>query len=313
MKDMDMVYAIYQYGSFSKAAEELYIGQSSLSMAIQRIENDLGMQLFDRKHHPIRLTEAGEEYIRYYHMVKPAEERMLSRIRDLSGLSTGKFALGGTHYLLSFVLQNSILQFSQQYPNIDLQIVEAQSSQFRNLLLDCKIDVCLQCNVEAPGVQSIGHAFFDDLFFAVPKGYISEYDLPQNYLTDENIHQGGYSTYEHYMQAEYIQRMPFLQLTPGNNLYTRSEAIFQQMECLPTKILHLQQFVTAYVLADTGLGCTLTSSHLIKNLKKDNLVYYTLPSSMMIRDFHFVTRKDAYVTNATRAFYSIFTAQSGKY
>ena len=41
MKDMDMVYAIYRYGSFSKAADELYIGQSSLSMAIQRIENEL--------------------------------------------------------------------------------------------------------------------------------------------------------------------------------------------------------------------------------------------------------------------------------
>lgn len=312
MKDMDMVYAIYQYGSFSKAAEELYIGQSSLSMAIQRIENELGMQLFDRKHHPIRLTEAGEEYLEYYNKVKPAEEYMLSRIRDLSELSIGKFVLGGTHYLLSFVLQDAILRFSQQYPGIDMQIVEAQSSTFRSLLLDCKIDVCLKCDVEAPGIQSIGHAFFDDLFFAVPRSFVELYALPENYLTDEDIHTGGYAVYEHYMQAEYIRKMPFLQLSPGNNLYTRSESIFEQLECRPAKILHLQQFVTAYVLADTGLGCTLTSSHLIRNLKKENLVYYTLPSSMMVRDFHFVTRKDAYVTNATRAFFNIFSELSSR-
>ena len=49
MKDMELVYAIYRYGSFSRAAEELYISQSSLSMAIQRIEAEVGTALIDRR------------------------------------------------------------------------------------------------------------------------------------------------------------------------------------------------------------------------------------------------------------------------
>ena len=208
MKDMDMVYAIYQYGSFSRAAEELFIGQSSLSMAIQRIENELGMPLFDRKHHPIQLTAAGKAYIQYYHKVKPAEENMLAYLRDLNDLKTGTFTIGGTHYLLSYIMQDAVCRFAKLYPGIDLRM----------------------CQVDDPGLQSIGHAFYDDLFLAVPKAFVEEYQLPDNYLTAEDICSGHFAAYSHYFQTEYMERLTFLQLTPGNNLHARSEMIFQQLE-----------------------------------------------------------------------------------
>ena len=307
MKDMDMVYAIYRYGSFSKAADELYIGQSSLSMAIQRIENELGMPLFNRRTHPIGLTEAGKEYIRYCQKVKPAEENMLAYIRDLADLKKGTLALGGTHYLLSYILRDVICDFAEQYPGVELQIVEAQSSEFRDLLMDCKIDLCLMCNVEDSGVQSIAHAFYDELFLAVPKAFVESLKLNNNYLTGDEIRAGNYATYDHYFQTDQLERLTFLQLTPGNNLYKRSELIFEHVEHRPEKIFRVQQFVTAYSLAEAGLGCTLTSAHLIRRADREKLVYYTLPSSLMKRDFQFVTRKDAYISKAIRTFCSMFS------
>ena len=312
MKDMDMVYAIYQYGSFSRAAEELYIGQSSLSMAIQRIENELGTPLFDRRKHPIRLTEAGEEYIRYYHRVKPAEEDLLSKIRDLSGLRAGRLVLGGTHYLLSYILQDSICRFNRQYPGIDLEIVEAQSGDFRDLLMDCKIDLCLKCDVDDPGIQSIAHAFDDELFLAVPRAMAESAGLSGQWLTAADICGGKDLAFAHSFRMEDLEKLPFLQLTPGNNLYTRSEALFRQMAHRPARTIRVQQFVTAYNLADAGMGCTLTSSHLIRGLEKKNLVYYTLPSPLMRRDFHFVTRKDAYLSQAMKAFCALFLETAGR-
>lgn len=306
MKDLDMVYAIYQYGSFSKAADELYIGQSSLSMAIQRIENELGMPLFDRRQRPIRLTPAGEEYIRYYHKVKPAEENLLACIQDLKDLKTGTLVIGGTHYLLSYILRDSICRFSKEYPGIDIQIVEAQSSTFRDLLADCRIDLCLMCNVDDPGIQSIGHAFYDNLFLAVPRSFVEEYRLKDNFLTNDQICRNDYAPYNHYFPTEQINLLPFLQLSPGNNLYDRSEMIFQQLEHRPSRIIPIQQFATAYHLAGAGLGCTLTSNYLIRGLRKNELVFYTLSSSLMRRDFHFVTRKDAYISNPVQAFCKLF-------
>ena len=63
------------------------------------------------------------------------------------------------------------------------------------------------------------------------------------------------------------------------------------------------------VLNAADLGCTLTSAYLIQDMKRDHLVFYTLPSSLMQRDFHFVTRKDAYVSRAVQAFCRLFSEQ----
>ena len=163
------------------------------------------------------------------------------------------------------------------------------------------------CQVDDPGLQSIGHAFYDDLFLAVPRAYVDAHQLPSNYLTDEEIRSGGFAAYGHYFQTDHIEKLAFLQLTPGNNLHARSEMIFQQLEHRPAKIIPIQQFATAYHLASAGLGCTLTSSHLIQGMTKDHLVFYTLPSSLMRRDFHFVTRKDAYISKAVQEFCKLFS------
>lgn len=164
-----MVNAICQYGSFSRAAEELYIGQSSLSMAIQRIEAELGTPLFDRRQHPVRLTAAGEEYIRFYHQVRPLQNNMMTKIRDLAELKTGTVTLGGTHYLLSYILPETIVRFTQLYPGIDLKIVEAQSGEFKEKLMNCEIDFCLKCDATDPKLQTIAHAFLTSCIWLFPR------------------------------------------------------------------------------------------------------------------------------------------------
>ena len=301
-----MVNAICQYGSCSRAAEELYIGQSSLSMAIQRIEGELGTPLFDRRQHPVRLTAAGEEYMRFYHQVKPLQNNMMAKIKDLADLKTGTVTLGGTHYLLSYILPETIVQFTQQYPGIDLKIVEAQSGEFKEKLMNCEIDFCLKCDATDSKLQTISHAFFDKLFLAVPRSIVEEKHLSDNWLSGEDIRDGKYAGYQHNFNVEDISKLTFLQLSPGNNLYRRSEEIFEQLGTRPNKVVLFQQFVTAYNLAESGLGCTLASSRLIAKQAHPNLVYYSLPSPLMIRDFHFTTRKDAYISNAIRAFCALF-------
>lgn len=312
VKDFEMVNAICQYGSFSRAAEELYIGQSSLSMAIQRIEAELGMPIFDRRQHPARLTAAGEEYMRFYQQVKPLQNNMMAKIRDLAELKTGTVTLGGTHYLLSYVLPETIVRFVQMYPGIDLRIVEAQSGKFKEKLINCEIDFCLKCDATDPKLQTISHAFFDKLFLAVPKDLVAEKNLSDNWLSGEDIRNGKDMDGQHDFLIEDIPKLTFLQLAPGNNLYRRSEEIFAQLGRRPNKVILFQQFVTAYNLAESGLGCTLVSSRLIARQSHPNLVYYSLPSPLMIRDFHFTTRKNAYISNATRAFCALFADMEEK-
>lgn len=306
MKDLELIYAIYKYGSFSKAAEELYISQSSLSMAIQRIETEVGTPLFDRRQHPVKLTQAGEEYIRYYQAIKPLQTDMMTRIQDITELRSGSFALGGTHYLLSYILPETIVRFSEQYPGIELKIIEAQSSRFKVMLLNCDIDLCLKCDVSDSKLQAICHAFFDKLYLAVPREQVKTLGLAENALTGAEICEGKEPIFNHYFRTEDLEKITFLQLTPGNNLCSRSEEIFAHLGVRPKRMIHFHQFVTAYNLAGCGLGCTLASSRLILRHDHPELVYYGLPTPLMIRDFHFTTRKDAYISRSIRAFCEVF-------
>ncbi|MBR3127693.1 MAG: LysR family transcriptional regulator, partial [Solobacterium sp.] len=59
-----LIETISEEQSFSKAAKRLYIPQPSLSVIVRKIEEDIGMPLFDRTTKPIRLTDAGREYLR---------------------------------------------------------------------------------------------------------------------------------------------------------------------------------------------------------------------------------------------------------
>ena len=60
--ELAYIYAMYKAGSFSKAAEKLYITQPALSMSVKKIEAALGMPLFDRTARPLQLTEAARIY-----------------------------------------------------------------------------------------------------------------------------------------------------------------------------------------------------------------------------------------------------------
>ena len=63
LKDIEYIYAVYKERSFSKAARRLFISQPSLSAAVKRVEQELGLPLFNRSTSPVSLTEAGEYYI----------------------------------------------------------------------------------------------------------------------------------------------------------------------------------------------------------------------------------------------------------
>ena len=60
----EVIYTVYQEGSISKAAQKLFISQPSLSIMIRKIEDEIGVPLFDRTSKPLRMTQAGMEYIK---------------------------------------------------------------------------------------------------------------------------------------------------------------------------------------------------------------------------------------------------------
>ena len=91
------VYEVYKEKSFSKAAQNLYISQPSLSARIKKIEDTLGVPLFDRSTTPLRLTESGEVYIKAAEEIMQIEQQVENYINNLTTLKTGHLSVGASN------------------------------------------------------------------------------------------------------------------------------------------------------------------------------------------------------------------------
>ena len=128
-QNMQYIYQVYQDGSFTKAAEKLYLTQPALSMAVRQ-----EAALFDRSRRPLTLTQAGEAYIRAVERMKYLESDLSRELEDLKDLNTGRLHIGGTHYLNCFLLAEVLSGFSRRYPGIQLQVSEDSSARLAKRL-----------------------------------------------------------------------------------------------------------------------------------------------------------------------------------
>ena len=114
------VYEVYREKSFSKAAQNLYISQPSLSARIKKIEQQIGFPLFDRSTSPLQLTEVGEAYIKSAEEIFQIEHRMENYINNLSTLKTGNLALGASNLFAAYVLPGLVTRFKQSFPDVNI-------------------------------------------------------------------------------------------------------------------------------------------------------------------------------------------------
>ena len=166
---MQYIYQVYQDGSFTKAAEKLYLTQPALSMAVRQEEKNLGAALFDRSRRPLTLTQAGEAYIRAVERMKYLESDLSRELEDLRDLNTGRLHIGGTHYLNCFLLAEVLSGFSRRYPGIQLQVSEDSSARLAKRLERRELDLTFSCAPEH--IERFEHqpAFFDHILLAVPR------------------------------------------------------------------------------------------------------------------------------------------------
>jgi DNA-binding transcriptional LysR family regulator len=113
---------VAEQGSFSEAAEQLYLTQSAISKRIALLEQQIGKRLFDRIARQVSLTEAGNELLPRARRILQEYENALQAINDLSGEASGTLRLAISHHLGLHRLPPILKQFAQQYPNVTLDI-----------------------------------------------------------------------------------------------------------------------------------------------------------------------------------------------
>ena len=301
-QDMKYIYQVYVDGSFSAAAEHLYMSQPALSLAVKRVEETVGAELFDRSHRPLTLTEAGQAYIDTLHYIRYLEEDLSRRIEDLRGLQTGTLRLGGTHFLNCYILAPILADFTGEYPGVQLELYEDSAVKLQARLQKRELDLTFSCAPEI--VEQFEHkpAFYDHVLLAVYQDISLPQELDTLSLCAEDI------LIRRHLEPscpkadlQYFHDIDFILLREGNNLYSRSNQMFREAGFTPKIKMTISQMVTSYRLADNGLGAVFVSDRLVRS-KRSHLRFFKINSDYADRLFYFLLPKRDYTPFAVRSF-----------
>jgi LysR family hydrogen peroxide-inducible transcriptional activator len=186
---LEYVVAVAKTRHFGQAAEICHVAQPSLSMQIQKLEDELDTTIFDRSKKPIGVTELGQVIILQAQKVL-AEHKKLKEMALNSGHEPqGLFHLGVIPTLSPYLLPLFIGSFSSKYPKVQLKINEYQTSDIIKKIMDDEIDAGLLVSpledkriIERP-------LFFEPFYAYVSQNHIlsKRKFLREEDLSDDNL------------------------------------------------------------------------------------------------------------------------------
>lgn len=313
-QEMKYIYTIYKTGSFSKAASELFITQPALSISVSKVEARIGIPLFDRTTKPLKLTAAGEYYIRKYQEIRNLEHELDQQLNDLTSLNTGTLRIGGTHYFNAHVLPPVLVAFAEKYPGISLQLIEAGADSLLQMLYDQDIDLTFNCSSKPKDSFLRVPCFIDTLLVSVPKFLIPDSLLdsvlsPDDILQKKHLDPGCSA-----VLLRNFSELPFITLTPGNDLHNRAHSLFREARMSPIIKMEVRQLVTAWHLSAAGMGAAFIPDFLVTGAEESVALFrFSSPLTtrvfdLTISDRHYVSKAMSAFSNTIRDYYSIHTS-----
>ena len=140
-----LFYLVCQNGSFSKTARMLDLTQPSVSYNIKKLEDELGVTLFERGNSLIMTPEA-EELLPYVEEALNSLRNGERKINDLVNLKKGQITVGIPSHIGAFLLTDIIKKFTKNYPNIKIEVVCKSTKELFNLLTLNKLDILIDCS-----------------------------------------------------------------------------------------------------------------------------------------------------------------------
>jgi LysR family transcriptional regulator, transcriptional activator of the cysJI operon len=115
--------------SFTEAAEQLYCSQPAVSMQIQSLEEDLGVQLFDRIGKKLYLTKQGDIFKPYAEQIVNLLRSGREHLHQLEDLSAGALVFGASNFVGVYLLPSVLAWYKEQYPKIKISMKITSSQQ----------------------------------------------------------------------------------------------------------------------------------------------------------------------------------------
>jgi len=258
---LQYVLSVAEHKNFTIAAEKSFVTQPTLSMQIQKLENELNVDIFDRSTHPITITSIGKKIIEQAKEIVTQTKRMESLVMEERKSMQGNITLGLIPTILPTILPLFYKNFKKKYPNLNLKIKELKTDLIIEKLNDGSLDFGIAVTPLSDNQIIEIPIFYEPMVAYIPPNHI----LHKETTIDEKL----------------LNINTLLLLEEGHCFRNNVLSI-----CNTQKIGHKNMdldsgsFQTLIKLANEGFGMTilpLLHTHDLNNNEKSNIRYFNSP------------------------------------
>lgn len=165
------VLAVAEHKNFTKAAQKVFVTQPTLSMQIQKLEEELEVTIFDRTKKPIQLTEVGEKIVSQARNIVNESDRIQDIVDQQKGFIGGVFRLGVIPTVMPTLLPMFIGNFLKKYPKVKLKIEELHTEAILEKLKEGHLDAAIAATpLEIEGIKE-NVLYYEPFVPYIPEGH----------------------------------------------------------------------------------------------------------------------------------------------
>lgn len=274
IKNPEYFMTIVESGSLKNAAERLYVSSSYLSQYLKKLEQELGIHLFDHKASPLRLTYAGRKYYDYVLQIIHMTKNLEKEFQDIKIQESGELRIGFSAWRGSIVLPTIFPEFHKQYPRIQVHPMEASPDRLISALIAGTLDLVIISGAPLQYNNMLKKIEFEPI--------ISEKILlaaPMQHPCVQDILCGcrGEVPYQ-LTESEFhilLKHIPLITGVPGQALSYAADYITQIYHLKPTVLMEIQNLTTSLNMAAAGTACIFlpeTAVHI--NSRNEGIAYF---------------------------------------
>lgn len=288
IKQLQYAIQLAQIGNFSLAAETLKITQPSLSKQILGLEKDLGVQLFDRSCTPIKLTAAGEYFIREAKQLVYKEEQLQKSLESFKTGEAGQLVIGVSPFRCLYLMPDLLKKVKEQFPGVQVVLHEDGSDQLRHDAAEGKYDFAIvnlpvdESVLEATGLEA------DELILAVPDALLTKLPLDVRQLPEE-------------IDFADCSDLPFVVVGQTQEMRNLFEKLCAKADVYPQISAQVVGLASAWALARAGIGATLLPRQFLKGEHfNKHLTLFKIKDEMFERQPVIVTKRGQYLSECAK-------------
>jgi LysR family hydrogen peroxide-inducible transcriptional activator len=168
---LQYVLAVAEHRNFTLAAEKCFVTQPTLSMQIQKVEEELDILIFDRSKKPIQLTDIGQKIVAQAKNIVNESDRIKDIVDQQKGFIGGEFRLGIIPTVMPTLLPMFLANFVKKYPKVQLIIEELNTDQIIAMLKNGQLDAAIAATpLEEEKIKEIV-LYFEPFVAYVPENH----------------------------------------------------------------------------------------------------------------------------------------------